>query len=156
MMLPKPPKRGPKPRKRIPRVHAGGKRCRVSAHARALHLLEEQADDLWREVTRRLGPEMCQRCGQNRATESHHLASRGHHVLRWNPSNCARVCAPCHEIVTHSKEQNERLAYRVLGFRWDVFKVSCALATKVNVESWVEYLKECRAAAGVEIKGGGR
>ena len=114
--LTKPKKRGPKPRKRIPRVHVGGKRSRVPEHFLRYKAAERAADDLWRF----LGQQLSVRCecspGCYRpANQVHHIFSRDFHPTRWVPENAAFLAQGCHRRIGSDHEENRRLGIRLVG-----------------------------------------
>jgi hypothetical protein len=113
--LPKPAKRGRKPRRpirRLPPIAEANKRWRD---------LVKEADGLWRDLARMQPGDLCDRCRMRPWRDCHHLVSRRYFATRWDPENCARLCSGCHMLVTHDGEENRHLAIRMLGLeRWQV------------------------------------
>jgi len=117
--LPKPERRGPKPRKRIPR-NARIRHSSLSRHAK----LEKQADDLWALIIRSRA-ERCVRCRIRPVAQADHLVTRTHRGTRWDLRNGAPLCAGCHQRVTSDTDEHVRLAIGYLGAElWQHLNVS--------------------------------
>lgn len=91
MRIPKPAKRGPKPRKRI------AKTPRHSRKKLALY-----ADSLWSQIVRkREGGCVSGRPSHAGVFQAAHGFSRRYHATRWNLRNGFKLCQGCHVYYTH-------------------------------------------------------
>lgn len=55
------------------------------------------SDGLWRAAVRQVQGDICQACGRRTVPgEVHHLFSRRHDMLRWDPRNGYVLCKACH------------------------------------------------------------
>jgi hypothetical protein len=122
LRFPRPARRGRKPRRPIPRVHAGGKRSRVPEPLLRHRKLEELADALWSLIVRSTSP-LCVRCRRRPVTDPHHLVSRRYRALRWELDNGAPLCRACHCDVGEDGHENRLLAHDLVGpERWDAWQ----------------------------------
>jgi len=108
--IPKPPKRGPKPRKAIKR----GKLAKKPRHSRKKAVL--YADSLWSQIVRRREGG----CVSNRPThaggfQAAHGFSRRYHATRWNLRNGFKLCQGCHVFFTHRPLEWEDFLLEALG-----------------------------------------
>lgn len=152
MSQPKPEKRGPKPRKAIPRVWAGGKRCRVPEPLRRFAELEKQADRLWSLIVRsRDGA--CERCHTRPVAHPHHLIFRSRSKrTRWLIQNGAAICAGCHLAVHRDSEDNIALAVKLLGREgWDNLNEMKFMGPKPDPAMAVVLLREEAKARGLVV-----
>lgn len=93
-MLPKPEKRGPKPRRRIAR----------SAFRPKVNPLEVRADDLFRWLIYARDGYRCFVCRGQRGDpvlQCAHGFSRRYHSTRWDERNAWCLCRACHKYYTH-------------------------------------------------------
>lgn len=135
--IPKPARRGRKPRRPIPRVHAGGRRSRVPRALAEYRAWEREADRLWREgVKRQAGGDgaRCQFGGcVRRGTQAHHLTSRRYRQTRWLLCNGAWLCGGCHLLVTQDGEENRALALRLIGEeRWEQLQIAKHCRSRID------------------------
>jgi 5-methylcytosine-specific restriction protein A len=107
--LPKPEKRGPKPRKYI-KSNPKNKGKRTSRRRKARKAKLKDADRLFSEYIRTRDNWTCQCCGRTRengaAIQCAHIVSRRYRATRWSRSNAIALCSKCHVYYT----------YRVLEF----------------------------------------
>ena len=110
--LPKPARRGPKPRKPIRR----SKSIR-SAKPRKAQRQAHEADALWSRLVRGRSA-LCERCWWAIPTHAHHLISRRVRATRWALHNGAALCFECHDACHRGAGyalRNARLAVDLLG-----------------------------------------
>lgn len=112
MTLPKPERRGPRPRKPIRR--GPRKRNRTPEPLLRHRKLEERADRLWSFVVRHKSP-VCIRCHTRPTAQADHLISRRYRVTRWQIANGAPLCAGCHRLLTSDHEMHVQVARRYMG-----------------------------------------
>ena len=112
--IPKPEKRGPKPRQRIARVSAKGKRSQVPVQLQEYREKEKRADGLWALIVRSLTV-ACERCHSRPGHDAHHLVTRTKHLTRWITVNGSHLCRHCHETVGRPGTDNELLAVSLIG-----------------------------------------
>lgn len=86
--IPKPAKRGPKPRKRIARKRKG-KRASIA----------RECDRLWSLIVRGRGH--CENCGTQEHIQAAHGISRRYRATRWLPINGFALCRSDHVFYTH-------------------------------------------------------
>jgi hypothetical protein len=120
--LPKPERRGPRPRKPIRR--GPRKRNRTPEPLLRHRKLEERADRLWSFVVRHKSP-VCIRCHTRPTAQADHLISRRYRATRWSTEIGAPLCAGCHQLVTADTHEHVRLAVLVLGAgRWELLNLA--------------------------------
>jgi 5-methylcytosine-specific restriction endonuclease McrA len=112
--FPKPPRRGPKPRRPIPRRSGRGKRFNPFAE---YNRLEKLCDDTYALIIRLRGFNRCKLCGTNSNTQCAHLISRRYHAVRHalDPQNAWCLCARCHTRWTHDPLGWDELMERTFG-----------------------------------------
>lgn len=110
--LPKPERRGPRPRKPIQR--GPRKRNRTPEPLKRHRKLEERADKLWSFLVRHKSP-VCIRCCWRPTAQADHLISRRYRVTRWQTLNGAPLCAGCHRLLTSDHEMHVQVARRYMG-----------------------------------------
>lgn len=122
--MPKPTKRGPKPRRRIASkskrapVGKGRKRAkRVSKRRASRTKMMELCDKLHSVTVRLLGGGRCKLCGRaaGQACQCAHLISRGKFSVRWELENCWCLCPQCHTRYTHDPEGWQELMMDTFG-----------------------------------------
>lgn len=98
MQIPKPEKRGPKPRKRIER----GTRPAALAKRGSRGKLRQLADDTMSLYVRSRDGWRCRRCGDTQGVQQNsHLYPKGAYpALRYNAANAVDHCAACHRFLT--------------------------------------------------------
>lgn len=148
--LPKPARRGPKPRKPIKRT-SRPRPQRKSASA----AMERKADRLLRIIVSARSV-FCERdCGAL-ATEVHHLRSRRFRSTRWLPHGCAHLCHFCHELVQHSPTLNEALGRRLVGdHSWELLVKLSRVRDGRGAAAHVEMLKRYAGLAGIDTQEAG-
>lgn len=114
MLLPKPPRRGPKPPKPIRR--RGPRRGRFNPFAE-YRKLEKLCDDTYALIIRLRGGNRCKLCGTNSQTQCAHLISRRYHAVRHalDPANAWCLCARCHARWTNDPLGWDDLMERTFG-----------------------------------------
>jgi 5-methylcytosine-specific restriction endonuclease McrA len=86
--LPKPTKRGPKPKRRL-------RKYRKTSRAK----LAREADKLWSLAVRKKG--QCELCGERKFLQAAHGFSRRYRGTRWVLLNGFCLCRGCHVKYTH-------------------------------------------------------
>jgi hypothetical protein len=121
--LPKPARRAPKPRKRIPRgAHPRGSRTPVALQEH--RKLVQRADLLWSFIVRQRSP-LCVRCRLRGTADADHLISRRYRATRWNTEIGAPLCKGCHMLVTSDAAEHVRLGISVMGRdRWELLNLA--------------------------------
>ena len=96
-MIPKPPKRGPKPRKRISRRG----RKRTSKRRKGRLQLRKECDKRFAIAVKQRDAWTCRACGSPFRIQCAHIVSRRYHATRWLLGNAVALCAGCHMKYTH-------------------------------------------------------
>jgi len=152
--IPKPVKRGPKPRRRIARRSAKNRRRRTPAAIRERKAQVRLADALASLLVRYREPYQCDRCGLTALPSSvdpHHLIVRSHHAVRWDLRNLARVHRRCHDALQRDKVENERVAIALLGFKgWIDLRVIGSFGRPERPADAIERLRAEVLARGLE------
>jgi hypothetical protein len=151
MTFPKPPRRGPKPRKPLRRRWGRSRRGRLPPGLERFRELEKVADELWRRIVHAKS-ELCQRCGMRRATDAHHLVSRRYRVCRWLIDVGAHICKGCHMLVTVDGEENRALAIKLVGAeRWEQLNIAKNCGAKTDPLAAAVGLKYEASKRGVKL-----
>lgn len=107
----KPAKRGPKPRRPIPRkservpLRSGGRKAKPAKKRRATRTqLRALCDEIFSVAVRLRGLGRCKACGAavGSALQCAHAASRRYLATRWESANAVGLCAGCHVGFTHN------------------------------------------------------
>lgn len=117
MKLAKPPRRGPKPRRRIPRKTPSLRTIRRSFDRDSFRSRVKRANELWRHLiyTRASGL-TCDHCGRRPWVEAAHCFIKGRHFhLRFDPCNGWPLCRPCHRIIDSDHIAKERFFREAIG-----------------------------------------
>lgn len=104
-MIPKPTKRGPKPRKPIARKKAPRRSPRAPggiflSRRERRKWLKKLADDTFSLIIRVRDHNLCFLCGQDFRVQCAHLVSRRYYTVRWSTENARGLCWPCHARYT--------------------------------------------------------
>jgi hypothetical protein len=130
-MLPKPPRRGPAPRRYIarratvPRRSARGRRRHTSAHLLELRAQERLADRLAAFLVEQREGVMAQDPGCiRRGTDPHHLLPKSSHPnLRWDLDNLAWISRAFHDWLHAHRGEMPRFGLWALGrARWEALQ----------------------------------
>lgn len=111
--IPKPPRRGPKPRRPIPRRRLRGRR-RANPFA-AHRKLKKLVDDTFALVVRVRDSNRCRLCNANSDTQCAHLISRRYEQCRVSLDNAWCLCRRCHARWTHDPLGWDELMERAFG-----------------------------------------
>ncbi len=114
--VPKPAKRGRKPKRRIKR------KKRPQPVALAEHKkLEKEADWLWALIIRSMNQGHCIRC-RKPVSDAMHLVSRRYRQTRWDfwTPNGAPGCRGCHFLTGHDQHEHVRMVEGWIGkMKWE-------------------------------------
>lgn len=109
-MIPKPTKRGPKPRCPIPRSTRTIRRTPVRKRS-GKRASVEAADRRWSQAVRALAGGTCAKCGSY-ASDAHHVRSKkAHPGLRWRVENGIALCREHHDAA-HADPETFRAWFR--------------------------------------------
>jgi 5-methylcytosine-specific restriction endonuclease McrA len=96
--IPKPPRRAPKPRKRI---KPKGKK-RTPKRRRSRLAMRRECDKRFAFAVKQRDGWACKACGDHlRGVQCAHVLSRRYHAVRWSMANAVALCAGCHMKFTH-------------------------------------------------------
>lgn len=141
MLLPKPPRREPKPRKRIARGKApkrGKRPARKSKRPR--RKLMAYADSLWSQIVRR--PGQCVICGQRERLQAAHGFSRRYHATRHDLRNGFCLCSGCHVYYTHRPLEWDDWLRCTWGVNlYDELRIKALLNQRNDLDSTVKALE---------------
>lgn len=107
LALPKPAKRGRKPRRAIPHYRFPTKFERRREWVK-------EADRIWSLLVR-ASSRLCFKCHRRRTAHADHLVSRRYSGTRWLLVNGCPLCAGCHQLVTSDTAEHVALAIRRVG-----------------------------------------
>lgn len=58
-------------------------------------------DDLWKEVVKKRAGFKCEKCGNTRYLQAHHIIPRTNYALRYDLKNGVALCRRCHLFWSH-------------------------------------------------------
>jgi hypothetical protein len=111
--FPRPEKRARKPKRRIPRVRATGKREQPAALLGYRKWMKE-ADRLWSLIIRSYSP-CCVRCKTRPTHDAMHWVSRRYHQTRHDLANGTPGCRYCHKLMGEDQHEHVRVAVETIG-----------------------------------------
>lgn len=112
LSIPKPAKRGAKPRKRIARTKRPNER-RNTPRARA----SRAGDARWSRLVKKSARGLCWRCQRARVLDPHHVWPKSHYPhLRHDLANGIALCRECHDYAHAKPDEFRRWFGGVVGY----------------------------------------
>lgn len=141
--FPKPKKRGPKPKTRLPRG-AVVKGDKLSARKKKL----KRAADLWRDLVRAKEPSgICPRCRKRKWTDAAHCFTKGAYPgMRFEPDQGIPLCRTCHQRVDSDHHAKVELWRSYIGgVRYARLELMASAHTKLDLDLVLMDLEEQKA-----------